>query len=117
MELSSKLGLAMSVVATETVTSFSAHVPCGPATRKVVTPLSSIATLNVCTLVPPAGKLKPRLPFTEPPGIATIGLRLGTVTEAGLVRFSSFGILQAPTTTDWPGGPGELAGPAQRHAN
>src|SRR5205814_457503 len=112
MKLSSKLGLAMSVVVTETVTSLSAHVPCGPATRNFVMPLSSIATLNVCTLVPPAGKFKVRVPFTEPTGIATAGLRLVTVTDAGLVAFINLGIVTATTTSDWPGMPVTLAGAA-----
>src|SRR6266436_411319 len=115
MKLSSKLGLARNVVVTDTVTSFSAHVPCGPATRNVVMPLSSIATVNVCTLVPPAGKFKVRLPFTAPTGLATAGLRLVTVTETELVRFSSFGIVTATTRLDWPGMPLTVAGKTEMH--
>src|SRR5437660_872626 len=115
MKLSSKLGLAMSVVVTDTVTSFNAHVPCGPATRNVVMPLSSIATLNVCTLEPPAAKFKVRLPFTEPTGVATAALRLVTVTDAALVAFINLGIATATTTSDWPGLPLTLTGAALMH--
>src|SRR6266550_2571258 len=110
MKLSSKLGLATNVVVTVTVTSLSAHVPCGPPTRNVVMPLSSIATLKVCTLVPPAGKFKVRLPLTEPTGIATAGLRLVTVTDAALVAFINLGIATATTASDWPGLPLTLTG-------
>ena len=78
-------------------------------------PLSSIATLNVCTLVPPAGKFNVRLPFTAPTGAATAGFRLVTVTEAELVRFSCFGIVTATTTFDWPGIPLAPAGEAVIH--
>ena len=100
---------------TVTETSFSAHVPCGPATRNVVMPLSSIATVNVCTLVPPAGKFKARLSLTAPIGFATAGLRLVMLTETELVRFSSFGILTATTRLDWPGMPLTVAGKAEMH--
>src|SRR2546429_4840016 len=115
MKLFSKLGLAMNVVVTVTVTSLSAQVPCGPARRNVVMPLSSIATLNVCTFVPPAGKFNVRLPFTDPTGIATAGLRLVTVTDAALVAFINLGIATATTTSDWPGTPLTLAGAALMH--
>src|SRR5207244_12115923 len=98
-----------------TVTSFSAHAPCGPATRNVVMPLSSIATLNVCTLVPPAGKFKVRLPLTEPTGVATAGLRLVTVTDAALVALLNLGIGRATTTSDWPGLPLTLTGAVLMH--
>src|SRR6266516_3906622 len=117
MKLFSKLGLARNVVVTETVTSLSAQVPCGPAARSVVMPLSSMATVNVCTLVLPAGKFKVRLPFTAPNGVATAGLRLVTVTETELVRFSSFGIVMATTRLDWPGMPLRFAGKALMHAS
>src|SRR5437867_6465581 len=115
MKLFSKLGLARNVVVTDTATSFSAHVPCGPATRNVVMPLSSIATVNVCTLVPPPGKFKVRLPFTAPIGVAIDGLRLVTDTETELVRFSSFGTVTATTRLDWPGIPVTVAGKVVMH--
>src|SRR5437773_1248711 len=115
MKLFSKLGLARNVVVTDTVTSFSAHVPCGPATRNVVMPLSSIATVIVCTLVLPAGKFKARLPLTAPVGIATAGSRLVTVMETEFVRFSSFGIVTATTRSDWPGMPLTVAGKTVMH--
>src|SRR5437762_2183250 len=115
MKLFSKLGLARNVVVTDTVTSLSVHVPCGPATRSVVRPLSSIATVNVCTLVPPAGKFKVRLPFAAPIGVATAGLRLVTVRETEAVRFSSFGIVTATTRLDWPGMPLTAAGETAMH--
>src|ERR1051326_8358106 len=116
MKLVSKLGLARNVVVTETATSFSAQAPCGPATRNVVMPLSNMATANVCTLVAPAAKLRVNAPFAAPTGTATAGLRLVTVAETELVRFSNFGIVTATVTSDWPGMPVAAAGEAVMHA-
>src|SRR6185436_19336210 len=86
-----------------------------PAARNVAMPLSSIAMATVCTLVLPAGKLRVRLPFTAPMGVATKGLRLETVTETGSVRFSSLGIVTATVRLDWPGMPVTAAGRAVMH--